>query len=54
MTILLEGVPNKIVAHRLGLSARTVEMHRSNALAKLKLKSIAEAMSLMMTADLAD
>lgn len=42
VAILMEGVPNKEVAHRLGLSVRTIEMHRANALAKLKVRSIAE------------
>lgn len=46
MTILMEGVPNKEVAHRLNLSVRTVEMHRANALAKLEVKSIAEVVRL--------
>ncbi|WP_298191025.1 response regulator [Novosphingobium sp.] len=52
LTILMEGVPNKIAAHRLDLSPRTVEMHRGNALAKLGLKSIAEAVALVTAADL--
>ena len=52
VTILMEGVPNKLVAHRLGLSTRTVEMHRGNALAKLGLKSIAEVIALVASADL--
>ncbi|WP_349513282.1 response regulator [Erythrobacter sp. NFXS35] len=46
MAILMEGVPNKEVAHRLGLSVRTVEMHRGNALAKLNVKSVAEVVKL--------
>ncbi len=46
ITILMEGVPNKEVAHRLGLSVRTVEMHRAKALAKLNVKSIAEVVRL--------
>ncbi|KPQ36549.1 MAG: two-component system, LuxR family, response regulator FixJ [Porphyrobacter sp. HL-46] len=46
MAILMEGVPNKEVAHRLCLSVRTVEMHRANALAKLNVKSIAEVVRL--------
>lgn len=46
MAILMEGVPNKVVAHRLGLSVRTVEMHRANALAKLDVRSIAEVVRL--------
>lgn len=50
--ILSEGVANKVVAERLGISTRTVEMHRSNALVKLGLKSIAETVALMTAAHL--
>lgn len=42
LKLLIGGLPNKIAAHRLGLSVRTVEMHRSNALLKLKVKSMSE------------
>jgi FixJ family two-component response regulator len=49
---LIKGLPNKVVAHRLGLSVRTVEMHRSNAFAKLGLRSIAEIIALVRTANL--
>jgi two-component system, LuxR family, response regulator FixJ len=52
MAILMEGVHNKEVAHRLGLSVRTVEMHRGNALAKLNVKSIAEVVQLVNIAEL--
>lgn len=52
VAILLEGVSNKVAAYRLALSARTVEMHRGNALAKLKLRSIAEVIALVAKADL--
>ena len=53
VSVLMEGVPNKLIAHRLGLSVRTVEMHRSNALAKLDVKSIAEVMALAALAEFA-
>lgn len=46
INLLMAGAPNKIVAHRLGVSVRTVEMHRSNALLKLKVKTIPEAIRL--------
>lgn len=44
--LLMDGVTNKIAAHKLSLSVRTVEMHRSNSLRKLQVKSIAEAVRL--------
>lgn len=50
--ILTKGNPNKVAAHVLSLSTRTVEMHRANALAKLGLKSLAEAVHLATDAGL--
>ena len=38
---LIDGSANKIVAYKLGLSPRTVEMHRANVFAKLGLRSVA-------------
>ena len=52
INVLMRGIPNKTVAHMLDLSVRTVEMHRANALAKLKVKSIAEVIRLANAADL--
>ena len=49
---LMQGVPNKAVAHMLDLSVRTVEMHRANALAKLRVKSIAEVIRLAHAAEM--
>ena len=40
---LLTGRANKGVAHDLGISVRTVEMHRAHIMAKLGVKSLAEA-----------
>jgi two-component system response regulator FixJ len=40
---LFAGRSNKMVAHDLGISVRTVEMHRAHIMAKLGVKSIAEA-----------
>ena len=48
----MRGIPNKTVAHMLDLSVRTVEMHRANALEKLRVKSIAEVVRLANAADL--
>lgn len=49
--VLMRGIPNKTAAHMLDLSVRTVEMHRANALTKLKVKSIAEVIRLATSAE---
>ncbi len=46
LSALFAGVSNKKTAYQLSLSVRTVEMHRSNSLRKLQVKSIAEAVCL--------
>lgn len=52
LSVLGQGFANKIAAHHLSLSVRTVEMHRANALHKLKVKSIAEVVRLAKDAGL--
>ncbi|HEY5722604.1 MAG TPA: LuxR C-terminal-related transcriptional regulator [Allosphingosinicella sp.] len=49
---LLSGRPNKTVAHDLGISVRTVEMHRAHIMAKLGVRSLAEAAVLATQAGL--
>lgn len=44
------GLTNKLVARQLRISARTVEIHRRNALAKLAVKSSAEVVRLLFEA----
>jgi two-component system response regulator FixJ len=39
---LVDGRPNKVIAHDLGISPRTVEIHRANLMDKLDCKSLAE------------
>lgn len=53
VAILVEGLSNKAAAHRLGLSTRTIEMHRRNALKRLGVKSIAETVTLVARAEVA-
>lgn len=50
--LLMEGHPNKEVAYRLGISVRTVEMHRSSIHTKLGVKSLAQVVALATVADL--
>ena len=52
MTALMNGMSNKIAAYNLSLSVRTIEMHRANGLAKLGVKSIAEAIHIANVAGL--
>lgn len=49
---LVDGSANKIVAYKLGLSPRTVEMHRANAFAKLGLRTVAELIRVIGIAEL--
>ena len=50
---LLAGRPNKTVAYDFGISVRTVEMHRAHIMAKLGVKSLAEAAAIAACAGLA-
>jgi two-component system response regulator FixJ len=43
---LASGLQNKVLAYKLGLSVRTVEMHRSNMMTRLAVKSLPEALRL--------
>jgi len=47
---LLSGESNKQLAQRLGISLRTVEMHRGNMMERLEVASLAEALKLALEA----
>ncbi len=47
---LVEGRPNKVIAHELGISPRTVEIHRANMMEKLGCRSLAEAVRVAISA----
>ena len=43
---LMAGMPNKMLARRLDISLRTVEMHRANMMDRLNVGSLAEALTI--------
>lgn len=49
---LVKGQPNKVIAYDLGLSPRTVELYRANAMRKLEVRSLPEMLHLAFLADL--
>lgn len=50
---LVGGRPNKVIAHELGISPRTVEIHRANLMEKLGCRSLAEAVRTAISAGFA-
>jgi two-component system response regulator FixJ len=48
LACLLDGQPHKIIAHILGISARTVEVHRANLMGKAHATSLAELVKMAM------
>jgi two-component system response regulator FixJ len=49
---LADGLPNKTIAFDLGISPRTVEVHRANLMAKLNVKSLSDALRIAFAANL--
>lgn len=49
---LIDGRPNKIIAHELDLSPRTVEIYRANVMDKLDVRSLSEALRIAFAAGL--
>jgi two-component system response regulator FixJ len=47
---LVQGQPNKTVAHELGISARTVEIHRAHIMLKMDASSLADLVRAVLIA----
>jgi two-component system response regulator FixJ len=48
LELLVVGHPNKVIAHRLDISPRTVEVHRARVLDKMKVRSLPELVRIAM------
>jgi two-component system response regulator FixJ len=51
---LARGLPNKTIGYDLGISPRTVEVHRANVMTKLNVKSLSEALRIAFAAGIDD
>lgn len=49
---LIRGRSNKVIAHDLDISPRTVEIHRSNLMEKLEVRSLSDALRISFAAGL--
>ncbi len=52
LVALLDGQSNKLIAHELGISIRTVEMHRASMMERLGVRTFAEALRLGVVGNL--
>jgi len=50
MDLLVEGYKNKVIATRLNISPRTVELHRARVMEKLEVRSLSEVVRIALTA----
>lgn len=50
MRLVIEGLPNKLIADQLDISVRTVEVHRARVFDKMEVKSAVELANLLRTA----
>jgi two-component system, LuxR family, response regulator FixJ len=48
---LLKGLSNKVIAHDLGISTRTAEVHRANIMAKMRAGNLAELVKMALAAN---
>jgi two-component system response regulator DctR len=47
MHLVVEGLPNKLIADQLDISVRTVEVHRARVFDKMNVKSAVELANLL-------
>ena len=54
LDLITSGKPNKAVAEALGVSRRTVELHRARVMEKMQVASLAQLVRIMMDLNEAD
>jgi two-component system response regulator FixJ len=52
MQQMVIGLPNKLIAHRLGMSPRTVEVHRGRVMQKTGANNLSQLVRMAIRADL--
>jgi two-component system response regulator FixJ len=50
LELVAQGTPNKLIAHKLGISQRTVEIHRARVMEKMSADSLAQLVHMTMLA----
>jgi two-component system response regulator TtrR len=51
MRLIVEGMPAKKIAEQLGISNKTVDVHRSHIMHKLEIKSVAELVKMVVSVE---
>jgi DNA-binding CsgD family transcriptional regulator len=49
LTLLIDGLPTKLIAHRLGISARTTEHHRAAVMQKMQARTISHLVQMAVS-----
>jgi two-component system response regulator FixJ len=51
LSMIVAGLPNKTIAYDLGISPRTVEVHRANIMSKMQARSLPELVRMAIAMD---